>query len=98
MDNSKMIAYRAETSMYWLIKRQMNKHHNDEGRKLLQQVYRSDADIIPDYENKILRVNFHHLNHRKDDKRVTWLCEKLNEIETELSGTNLKIIYELVSS
>lgn len=39
MDNIKMIAYRAETSMYNLIKLLMNVHHRDESRKLLQQVY-----------------------------------------------------------
>jgi len=47
-----MIAYRAKTGMYNLIKNQLNHHHQDEGRKLLQQIYSSDANIIPDYINK----------------------------------------------
>ncbi len=51
MDNIKMIAYRAETGMYNMIKNQLS--HPDEGRKLLQMIYASDADIIPDYPNKI---------------------------------------------
>ena len=98
MDNIKMIAYRAETGMYNLIKNQLNPHHSDEGRKLLQQIYTSDADIVPDYANKILTVKLHNLNYRKDDKVVQYLCEKLNETETEFPGTDLKIIYQLVSS
>ncbi len=98
MDNIKMIAYRAETAMYNLIKSQLGRYHQDEGRKLLQQVYSSDADIIPDYSNKTLTVKLHNFNNKKEDKVVQHLCEKLNETETEYPGTDLRIIYKLVSS
>lgn len=98
MDNIKMIAYRAETAMYNLIKSQLGQHHQDEGRKLLQQVYSSDADIIPDYSNKTLTVKLHNFNNKKEDRVVQHLCEKLNETETEYPGTDLRIIYKLVSS
>ena len=98
MDNIKMIAYRAETAMYNLIKSQLGQHHQDEGRKLLQQVYSSDADIIPDYSNKTLTVKLHNFNNKKEDRVVQYLCEKLNETETEYPGTDLRIIYKLVSS
>jgi hypothetical protein len=95
MDNIKMIAYRAETAMYNMIKNQLS--HPDEGRQLLQKIYTSDADIIPDYTNKSLTVKLHNLNYRKDDKVVQYLCEKLNETDTTYPGTDLKIIYQLVS-
>jgi hypothetical protein len=98
MDTIKMIAYRAETAMYHLIKSQLGYHHQDEGRKLLQQIYLSDADIIPDYSNKILTVKLHNFNSKKEDRVVQYLCEKLNETETEYPGTDLRIIYKLVSS
>lgn len=98
MDNIKMIAYRAETAMYNLMKGQLGYHHQDEGRKLLQQVYSSDADIIPDYSNKTLTVKLHNFNNKKEDRVVQYLCEKLNETETEYPGTDLRIIYKLVSS
>ena len=96
MDNIKMIAYRAETGMYNMIKNQLS--HPGEGRKLLQLIYSSDADIIPDYPNKPLTVKLHNLNYKKDDKVVRYLCEKLNETETGFPGTDLKTIYQLVSS
>ena len=96
MDNIKMIAYRAETAMYNMIKNQLG--HPDEGRKLLQQIFTSDADITPDYSNKTLTVKLHNLNYKKDDKAAQYLCERLNETETEYPGTDLKIIYKLVSS
>lgn len=98
MDNIKMIAYRSETAMYHLIKNQLNYHHQDEGRKLLQQIYTSDADLVPDYAHKTLTVKLHNLNYKKDDKVVQYLCQKLNETETDFPGTDLKIIYQLVSS
>ena len=84
--------------MYNQIKNQLNLHHQDEGRKLLQQIYTSDADIIPDYSNKTLTVKLRNLNYRKDDKVMKYLFEKLNETETEFPGTDLRIIYRLVSS
>ena len=96
MDNIKMIAYRAETGMYNMIKNQLS--HPDEGRKLLQLIYSSDADLIPNYINKTLTVKLHNLNYRRDDKVVQYLCEKLNETETQFPGTDLKIIYQLVST
>lgn len=98
MDNVKMIAYRAETSMYRLIKGQLNPYHTDEGRALLKQIYSSDADIVPDYENQTLTVKIHNLNNRRSDKVLQYLCEKLNETETQFPGTNLRLIYNLVSS
>ena len=96
MDNIKMIAYRAETAMYNMIKNQLS--HPDEGRQLLQKIFTSDADILPDYLNKTLTVKLHNLNYKKDDKVVQYLCEKLNETGTQYPGTDLKIIYQLVSS
>ena len=96
MDNIKMIAYRAETGMYNMIKNQLS--HPDEGRKLLQMIYSSDADIVPDYPNKTLTVKLHNLNNKKDDKVAQYLCKKLTETEMEFPGTDLKMIYQLVSS
>lgn len=98
LDQIKMIAYRAETSMYNLIKHQMNPHHSDEGRKLLQQIYKSNVDIVPDYQQKTLMVKIHHLNYRRDNKVLQYLCDQLNETETEFPGTDLRLIYKLVSS
>lgn len=98
MDNIKMIAYRSETSMYNLIRPKMNPHHADEGRQLLQQIYNSNADIIPDYQNKTLTVKIHNLNYHRHDEVLQFLCDELNETETEFPGTDLKLIYKLVSS
>ena len=98
MDNIKMIAFRAETAMFHLIKNQLNRHHQGEGRKLLQEMYNSDAGLIPDYLNKTLTVRIHNLNHHKNDKILKYLCGKLNETQTRFPGTNLRLVHDLVSS
>lgn len=96
MDTIKIIAYRSETAMCNIIKKHMG--HPDEARQLIRQIYQSDADIKPDYENKKLMVYLHKLNHWKDDKVIEILCNELNETETNFPGTNLVINYKMVSS
>lgn len=91
----KMIAYRAETAMANLIKQNMS--HPDEARKLLQQVYKSDADIVVDKANELLCVKIHRMSYWKDDKIIQQLCHDLNETKTKFPGTNLTISYKMVS-
>ena len=96
MDTIKIIAYRAETGMCNIIKKQMG--HPDEVRKLIREIYQTDADIKPDYENKKLTIYLHKLNHWKDDKVAQILCDELNKTKTEFPGTDLVINYRMVSS
>ena len=96
LDTVKIIAYRAETSMASIIKPSIS--HPDEARKLLQQVYKTDANIHPDNQQKILTVELHRMNYWKDDKIVDNLCHQLNETQTKFPGTDLTIFYKLVSS
>ncbi len=95
LDTIKMIAYRAETSMANIIKPEMS--HTDEAHTLLKQVYKTDANIFPDYENKILFVELHRMTYWKDDKIVQNLCDFLNDTKTIFPGTNLTLFYKLVS-
>lgn len=96
MDTVKILAYRSETAMSNIIKKNMG--HPDEARNLIRQICQTDADIKPDYENKTLTIYLHKLNHWKDDKVVEILCEELNETETKFPCTDLVIIYKMVSS
>jgi hypothetical protein len=96
LDTIKIIAYRAETSMANIIRPMMS--HPDEARKLLQQVYKTDANIHPDYQRKILTVELHRMSYWKDDKIVDDLCRQLNETQTKFPGTDLTVFYKLVSS
>ena len=42
--------------------------HTDEARQLLQQIYKTDANIYTDSQRKLLMVEIHHLTYWKDDK------------------------------
>ena len=95
LDTVKMIAYRAETAMVNLIRPTMA--HADEARALLQQIYKTDANIYPDHVNKKLIVEIHSLSYRKDDKILLQLCQQLNDTETEFPGTDLVLHYKMVS-
>jgi len=94
-DTIKMIAYRGETAMVNLIRPTMA--HADEARALLQQIYKTDANIYPDHVNKKLIVEIHSLSYRKDDKILLQLCQQLNATETEFPGTDLVLHYKMVS-
>lgn len=96
MDQIKMIAYRAETGMFNIIKNELTRP--DEGRKLLQELFLTDADIHPDYVAKTITVKLHNQNHRNQDKIIQYLCNELNQTETVFPGSELKLIYKLVSA
>jgi hypothetical protein len=96
LDTIKIIAYRAETAMCNMIKKQMT--NPEEARSLIRRLYSADADIETDYEKKILTVKIHNTNRWADDKILQNLCDHLNETETEFPGTDLIIQYKLVSS
>jgi len=98
LDTIKIIAYRAETAMVGIIKQYMNEFHKDEARMLLKQIYKSDADLIVNRENKTLTVKIHPLSHHKDDRILQQLCEQLNQTQTIFPNTNLTLVYKLGSS
>lgn len=95
MNTIKMIAYRAETAMANIIKSHMA--HPNEARKLLQQIYKTDANLWVDKDNNKIIVEIHRLSYWKDDKIVKKLCDELNQSETQFPGTKLTIFYKLVS-
>jgi transposase len=95
MDTVKMIAYRAETSMVEIIRTTMSR--NQDARSLLQKLFTTEADILPDKKDGTLTVALHNMTNDSSDKTIHELCSILNESETVYPGTNLKLIYKLVS-
>lgn len=91
----KMIAYRAETSVVNLLSEHYTKSLT-EGRTLVKEIIKSDADLIPDYENKTLTVRLHSLSTPRSNYAVKKICKTLNETETIYPTTDLKIIYKSV--
>jgi len=96
VDTLKMIAYRAETTMAHSLREHLS--HPDEARSLLQALYRTEADILPDPEAGTLTVRLHHLANASSDAAIQKLCGELNETETLFPRTNLRLIVKLGSS
>jgi transposase len=96
VDTIKMVAYRAETAMAQVIHAKMARA--EDARSLLREVYAGQADLLPDEDHQTLTVRLHHLAARCSDKAVENLCEDLNATETRFPGTDLRLVYEMVSS
>ena len=94
IDTIKMISYRAETAMSYVLKEKMSRP--DESRRLLRSIYNSEADIIPDEKNNTLTIRLHHLANKSEDESAAHLCEELNETQTVFPGTKLRMIFEIL--
>lgn len=95
LDTIKMVAYRAETAMAHTLREKMSR--SDDARSLLKAIYTNDVDLIPDHGSGTLQVRLHSLANRSSDAAVTHLCQELNDTETQFPGTELRMVFELVS-
>lgn len=97
MDTIKMIAYRAETAMAIALREEENLARADDARPLLREIFTTEADLIPNKEKETLTVQLHHLTNHMSDRATRSLAASLNASETLYPGTNLRLIYKLVS-
>jgi hypothetical protein len=95
IDTIKMIAYRAETAMVQIVREKMTRH--DDGRSLMRAIYKTEVDLEPDLQAKTLTVRIHPLANASSDEALRHLCSELNATEITFPGTDLRLIYELVS-
>jgi len=96
IDTIKMIAYRAEAAMAYVLRGQMARF--DDARSLLRAIYSTEVDLLPNEPQGTLTVRLHHLANHSSDQAIRHLCAELNATETPFPGTNLRLLYELVSS
>lgn len=64
---------------------------------ILKEIFSSDADIIPDYKNKKLKIRLHSLLTLRANQAVKGLCSLLNQTETFYPFTDLVLVYETVA-
>ncbi|MGH9446942.1 MAG: putative transposase, partial [Terriglobia bacterium] len=95
MDTIKMIAYRAETALASVLHEVLAR--SDDARALLREIFTTDVDLIPDEGAGTLTVRLHHLTNRASDEAARFLAEHLNACETVYPGTNLRLVYKMVS-
>jgi hypothetical protein len=96
MDSIRMIAYRAETAMCKLITDPTV--DTSAARRLLQDLFITEADILPDIDNQRLNVRVHRCSRPAADKALNQLFEHLNAAEIIYPGTDLTLHYALVGS
>ena len=98
VDTIKIIAYRAETAMAQLVRDALPEHRAEESRRLLQSLYTTEADLIPDYNAGTLTVRIHYPANHMLARAVETLCEELTATETIFPTTKLRLIYKLGSN
>lgn len=69
----------------------------DDARELLRALYQHDAALIPHDQTQPLTVRLHHLATRMSSAALQHLCDQLTATATVFPGTNLRLVYTLVS-
>ena len=95
-DTVGMIAYRAETAMAGLIKEIDAK--TPDVRRLLQDLFVTEADILPVVNSGVLIVRIHNASTLSKNRILEDLFERLNETKTKYPGSNLTIFYQPVKT
>jgi hypothetical protein len=95
MDTVKMISYRAESAMAALLKKPTV--DMAAARRLLQDLYVTEADILPRPEENLLLVRVHNASRPAANAAIEKLFEELNAAEVYYPGTNMRMSYELMS-
>ena len=92
-DTVKLVAYRAETAMSGLLRESLRRE--DDSRSLLRDLFRSDADIIPHYDTKVLEVRIHTLANPRSNRAIQHLLDHLAAAEYTFPGTEFRLSYTL---
>ena len=95
-DTVRMIAYRAETAMASVLREVMSRE--DDARTLLRDLFRTEANLIPDAETNELHVQIHGRPNPRSNRAIRHLLNHLNEAELNYPGTPLKLVYTLLDS
>ncbi len=93
MDTVRMIAYRAETTMAGLLTGPAV--DSATARRLLQDLFVTEADILPEPDNQRLRIRVHGASTPAANRALLGLVEQLNEVELLYPGTDMRLVYEL---
>ena len=90
-----MIAYRAETALVGIVRETLRRA--DDGRSLIQDLFRQDADLFLDEAHERLEVRVHPLSNPRWNRAIADLLEHLTAAEMTCPGTKLKLTYSLIA-
>jgi hypothetical protein len=95
LDTVKMIAYRTETAMAAIVREEMARE--DDARALLRDLFRSEADLLPDVAQGVLEIRVHPMANPRSNRAILHLLAHLNDASFTYPGTNLKLLYTMPS-
>lgn len=98
VDTIKLIAYRAETAMSHLVREEFPAGRRGEERRLLQSLYVSEANLLPDLDQGTLTVQLHYPANPMIARVVQALCVQLTATETLFPTTKLRLVYEVLGA
>jgi len=93
LDTIRMIAYRAETAMAGILIGPTV--DLPAARRLLQDLFVTEADILPEPEAGLLRIRIHNASRPAANRALLRLIDQLNAAEVEYPGTEMRLYYEL---
>ena len=93
VDTVKMIAYRAETALASIVRAKLAR--TDDARSLLRDLFCSEADLTPDLDQGVLKVQVHPMSNPRSNRAIAHLLEHLNAAEFTYPGTNLQLVYSI---
>ena len=70
---------------------------SDDARSLLRDLFRSEADLVPDLERQVLCVHVHPMSNPRANRAIAHLLEHLNAAEFQYPGTSLQLVYSIAS-
>lgn len=91
-----MIAYRAETAMVAMM--DDKKLSTSDARAVLQELFVSPADLLPDKDSGTLTVRVHAASTPAANRHLEKLFEELNETHTTYPGTDLTMKFSTLDS
>lgn len=93
MDTIRMIAYRAETAMVGLLTGPTV--DSPDARSLLQNLFQTEGDVLPDLENQKLNIRLHGASRPAANRAIVQLFEHLNSAQVKYPGTEMQMVFEL---
>ncbi len=94
MDTVKMIAYHAETAMASLLRPHLGRP--EDARALLRDLYRSEADLLPDEARQQLVMRIHPMANPQAQRAIQLLLQELNAAEFVYPGTSMRLNYKII--
>lgn len=71
---------------------------DDDARALLRELFRSEADLLPDPARGHLTITVHGLANPRSNRAIQHLLDHLNATAATYPGTHLKLVYTLVGA